>query len=82
MICIFNIHFNKVKQTNIFRKWSPSGEYFEILGIVSGGFRYADDIYCFIAHSEVKTEMQNTFLVDFLLYIFLVITMDKNNNEK
>ena len=56
IVVLVNIHFNKVKETNIFRKWSPSGEYFEILGIVSGGFRYADDIYCFIAHSEVKTE--------------------------
>ena len=41
------------------RKWSPTGEYFEILGIVSGGFRFADDIFCFIAHSEVKQDQKS-----------------------
>merc|ERR1711973_813584 len=36
------------------RRWSPTeGESFELIGIVSGGFRFADNLYAFIAHEEI-----------------------------
>ena len=45
---------------NFFRRWSPTeGESFELIGIVSGGFRFADNLYAFIAHEEVVKHNQN-----------------------
>merc|ERR1719495_1753598 len=34
------------------RKWSKSGDFYELIAIVSGGFSFADDLYCFIAHEK------------------------------
>ena len=30
--------------------------YYEIIGIVTGRYGFADDYYCFIAHEEVNDE--------------------------
>jgi len=47
------------------RRWSPTeGESFELIGIVSGGFRFADNLYAFIAHEEILTWIKQVIRVE------------------
>ena len=44
---------NKTSQQETQSPTLVTGEKFELLGIVSGGYSFADNLYCFVAHQDI-----------------------------